>query len=92
MLCHPDVFRLSALVATAKQNDDHASTFLKVDAVTGTIVDTQFADALANRLGVAGIPLGQPIQSRSDNRTSPVILEPQAPLSKRLCLLQLKHV
>jgi hypothetical protein len=55
-------------------------------------VDTQFADALANRLGVAGIPLGQPIQSRSDNRTSPVILEPQAPLSKRLCLLQLKRV
>ena len=58
MLCHPDVFRLSALVATAKQNDDYASTFLKVDAVTGAIVDTQFADALANRHGVAGIPLG----------------------------------
>jgi hypothetical protein len=58
----------------------------------GAVVDTQFADALANRLGVACVPLGQPIQSRSDNRTSPVILEPLAPLSKRLCLLKLKHM
>lgn len=92
MLCRFDVFRLSALVAPAKQNDDRASTFLKVDAVTGAVVDAQFADALANRFGVACVSLGQPIQSRSDHRTSPVILEPQAPLSKRLCLLQLKHM
>jgi hypothetical protein len=55
-------------------------------------VDTQFADALANRLSVACVPLSQPIQSRSDHRTGPLILEPLPPLSKRLCLFQLKHV
>jgi len=65
--------------------------FLKIDAVAGAVMDTQFADAFANRLSVACVPLSQPIQSRSDHRTGSVILEPQAPLSKRLCLLQLKH-
>lgn len=91
MLRRFDVFRLGALVATANQNDDHASPFLKIDTVTGAVVDTQLADAFANRLSVACVPLGQPIQPRSDHRTGPMILEPQAPLSKRLCLLQLKH-
>jgi hypothetical protein len=38
------------------------------------------------------VPLSQPIQSRSDHRTSAVIFEPQAPLSKSFCLLQLKHM
>ena len=92
MLRRLDVFRLSALVATAKQNNDCASPLLKIDTVAGAVVDAQFADTFANRLDVACVPLRQPIQSRSDNRTSPVILEPQAPLSKRLCLLQLKHM
>ena len=54
-------------------------------------MDAQFADAPADRLSVARVPLSQPIQSRSDHRTGSVILEPLAPLSKRLCLLQLKH-
>lgn len=92
MLRRFDVFRLGTLVAPAKQNDDRASPFLKIDTVAGTVVDSQLADALANWLSVACVPLSQPVQSRSDNRTSPVILEPQAPLSKRLCLLQLKHM
>ena len=92
MLRRFDVFRLGALVAPAKQNDDRASPFLKIDTVAGAVVDTQLTDAFANRLSVACVPLSQPIQSRGDYRTGSVILEPLAPLSKRLCLLQLKHM
>jgi hypothetical protein len=92
MLRRFDVFRLGALVAPAKQNDDRPSPFLKVDTVAGAVVDTELADAFANRLGVACVPLSQPIQSRSDHRTGPLILEPLPPLSKRLCLLQLKQL
>jgi hypothetical protein len=51
-------------------------------------LDAQFADTIANRLGVAGVPLSQPIQSRGDHRTRTMVLEPQAPLSERLRLLQ----
>ena len=79
------------LLPPAKQNNDRVSPFLKIDTIAGAVVDAQFADAFANRLSVACVPLSQPIQSRSDHRTGTVILEPQAPLSKRLCLLQLKH-
>lgn len=89
MLRRFDVFRLGALVTPAEQNDDCAPPLLKIDTAAGTVVDAQLADALPNWLSVACVPLGQPIQPRSDNRTSPVILEPQALLSKRLCLLQL---
>jgi hypothetical protein len=71
MLCRFDVFRLSALVATAKQNDDRASPLLKINTVAGTVVDAQLADALANWLSIASMPLSQPIQSRSDQRTGP---------------------
>jgi hypothetical protein len=38
-----------------------ASSFLKVDTVAGAVVDTELADAFANRLGVTCVPLGQPI-------------------------------
>ena len=92
MLRRFDVFRLRALIAPAKQNDDRASALLKIDTVAGAVVDTQFADALANRFSVATVSLSQPIQSRSDYRSGAVILEPLAPLSKRLGLLQLKHM
>jgi len=63
MPCRFDVLRLGALVAAAKQNDDRVSPLLKIDAVAGTMVDAQLADTFANRLGVAGVPLSQPIQS-----------------------------
>ena len=92
MLCRLDVFLLTALVARTKQHDDRASPLLKTDAVSRPVVDTQFADALANRLDVACVPLSQPIQSRSDHRSGAVIPEPHTPLSKRLCLLQLKRM
>ena len=92
MLRRIDVFRLGALVAPTKQNDDRASALLKIDTVAGAVVDTQLADALANRFSVASVSLGQPIQPRSDHRASAGILEPLVPLPKRLCLLQLKHL
>lgn len=92
MLCRLDVFRLAALVARTKQNDDRASPRLKIDAVSRPVMDTQFADALPNRLDVACVPLSQPIQSRSDHRSGAVILEPHAPLSECFGLLQLKHM
>lgn len=88
MLCRFDVLRLGALVAAATQNDDRVYPLLKIDAVAGAILDAQFADTIANRLGVAGVPLSQPIQSRGDHRTRTMVLEPQAPLSERLRLLQ----
>ena len=92
MLRHFDILRLRAFVAAAKQNDDRISSLLKIDTVAGAVVDAQFADTFANRLDVACVPLSQPVQSRSDQRTGSVILEPLAPLPKRLCLLQLKHM
>ena len=92
MLRRFDISSLRALVAAAKQNDDRVSPLLKIDTVAGAVVDAQFADTITDRLDIACMPLGQPIQPRSDHRPGAVILEPLAPLSKRLGLLQLKHM
>jgi hypothetical protein len=62
MLRRLDMLRLRALVATAKQNDDRIPPRLKIDTVAGAVVDAQFADTFANRLDVACVPLGEPIE------------------------------
>jgi hypothetical protein len=56
-------FGLRALVAAAQQNDDRVSLLPEIDAIAGTVVDTQLADAFTNRLHIADMPLRQPIQS-----------------------------
>src|SRR5256885_1392543 len=92
MLRQFDILRLRALVAAAKQNDDRVSPLLKIDAVARAVVNAQFPDTFANRLDVACVPLGQPIQPRCDHRTGTMVLEPQSPLSKRFTLPQLHRV
>ena len=46
---------LPPLVAAAQENDGPVRTPRKIDPVTGTDVDTQFAHAAADRTHVAGI-------------------------------------
>jgi len=46
---------MAGLVAAAEQNDQQVSALHVIDPVSGSIVDTKFADALADRLAVARI-------------------------------------
>ena len=50
-----DVFSLSALVATTQQDDQETPSLYVIDPISGAIMDTKLADALANRLYVARI-------------------------------------
>ena len=55
-------------------------------------MNAQFANTFADRLDVAGMPLSEPIQSRSDNRSGAVVPEPQTPFPKHFGLLEDKHM
>lgn len=46
----PNVFRLRALVSTTKEDDDCASTLIKVHPISRTVVYPQFRYTVANRL------------------------------------------
>ena len=86
-----DVLRLRALVAAAKQDDDRDSPLLEVDAVAWAMVDSQFTDATADGFGIARQPKCQTVQPRSNQRTRPLIFEPNSPFPESFCLLDFQH-
>src|ERR1035437_3455173 len=50
LLCLGYIYLLCLLAASNEQQNQHASSLLKVDPVTRPIIDTQFADAIADGL------------------------------------------
>jgi hypothetical protein len=48
-----DVFGLTALVAAAEQDDQDTPALHVIDPVSGAMIDTKLADAVAHRLCVA---------------------------------------
>jgi hypothetical protein len=55
------------------------------------MVDAQFADTFADRLGIADMPVGETIESRRNDSASPLILQTRSPFPERIRLFQLKH-
>lgn len=63
-----DIALLAALVATAEEYDYQFTSTNEVDAIAGPVVDPQFANAFAYRLGVACIAERQPADSHKHPR------------------------
>jgi uncharacterized protein (DUF697 family) len=61
-----DILGLSALVATAKQQDQSLTFLRVVHPVTGAVIDPQFADAATHALLVTEQACLEPIQSSHD--------------------------
>jgi hypothetical protein len=54
-------------------------------------VDAQFADAVANRLNVACVPIGETIQAGGDQGSGSLIPELHPPFAECFGLLELEH-
>jgi hypothetical protein len=68
-----DVFSLSALVATTQQDDQETPSLYVIDPISGAIMDTKLADALANRLYVARIAECEAAQPSGDLSLGPSV-------------------
>lgn len=79
------------LIGDAEQDDDHAPSLLKINAVPGAIVDAQLTYPLSHWLCVADQPVSETIQTTGYDATSSFIFELRPPLSESLCLLELGH-
>lgn len=73
---------LGRLVAPAEKDDENFSSANEIDAVAGTIVDPQFANATADRLYISGITERQTSNTGVDAGFGPLI--PQSGKSIRL--------
>jgi hypothetical protein len=87
-----DVISLSALVAAAKQNDQEVPALYVIDPVSGAIMDTKLADALANRLYVARIAERQAAHPTGDLRPGPSIPQAGEPLGESPSLADFDHL
>ena len=53
--CCFDVGGLGAFVTACQQNHHFLSVSLEIHPVTGSVIDPQFEDSLANRFDIAGV-------------------------------------
>ena len=86
-----DVPILCALVSAAQEDNEHISALLKVDSVARTIVDSQLADALANRFHITGVPKCKSIQTRGNQGKCTLVFEFRSPPPECLGLLEFNH-
>ena len=86
-----DVFRLSALIAAAEQNDQETPALHIIDPVSGAIMDTKLADAITNWLYVAGIAERETAHPTSDLRFGSSMSQAREPLGKSPRLADFDH-
>jgi hypothetical protein len=90
--CCLDVGRLRALVTAGQQNHYFAPVSFQIHAVTGSKIDPQFEDALANRLDIPGVTCGEALDPDLIPRPRTNIAKPIKPLGERLGLAKLSLV
>jgi hypothetical protein len=61
-----NVFVLSRLVATTEKQNQNASALYVINPIAGAVMDAQLAYSVANRLHIAGIAEGEPLNPRSN--------------------------
>lgn len=88
----PYVSFLCRLVAATEQHQDDVAATLHIDPVAGATVHAKLTDALADRLGIAPVALGQPIQTRGNKCPGAHVLEPRSSFAKMLGLQEPEHM
>jgi hypothetical protein len=80
-----NIFGLGALVTTGEKNDQHRSPLLKIDSVTGAIVDPQLRDSCPNGPNIAWIAADEAFNPGLNKRLSPEVPKAPEPTRKLLC-------
>lgn len=62
-----------------------------IDPVAWSVVDAAFGHRFPNRLGVAEVPLGYPIQAGEDTGSSSAVFESVEPIGKDIRSSELVH-
>lgn len=68
--------RLCRLVAAAKQDNDTLSALHEIHPTTGAVINPQFRDAFAHRLGIAKITRFNSSEPNVDARSGNPIFQP----------------
>src|SRR5438552_3600534 len=87
----PDIRVLRALVACTQQQRDRRPALLEIDSVAGTVIDTHFAHARADRLHASGITEREAADACSDARLRLAILQSVEPFLERRGLQDFEH-
>ena len=82
-----DVPLLRALVPATKENDSDITRPDEIDPIARSIMDTQFANAIANRSDVPFMTKGKPVQAGRNQSLAPFILQLPKPFLKCCRLL-----
>jgi hypothetical protein len=88
---HGDILCLASFVATAQQDHHRIAVPVKVDAITGTLVNAKFADPAPCRRRVASMSVSKAVQTGHDQCACPLILQPRPLLPTLLYLLPFEH-
>jgi len=84
--CGFDVGRLRALVTACQQNHYFAPVSFEIHPITGSIIDPQFGDALANRLDIPGVTCAEALDPDLNPCPRTNVAQPVKPLGESLGL------
>ena len=70
-----DVPALRGLVAAAQQDDEDRTALEIIHAIARPVVDPKLGEAVADRLGIAGMPHRQPVQARGNAGNGPSVAQ-----------------
>ena len=87
-----NVLCLRGFVAAAKQDDHGSAAPQRIDAISGTLVDAHFADALSYRLTVAEIALCHTFDPHGDFHRRAIVAKLCEPIGESFRLAYFDHV
>jgi hypothetical protein len=72
---------LRAFITATQQDDNRVTSFMEVDAVSGTVMDAQLANSLIHRFYVSSMIEAKAIQAGGYQAAYPSILKLHSPFS-----------
>jgi hypothetical protein len=64
---------LGGFIAASQKHDCNIAALGEIHPITRTVIDPHLAHAITDRLDVASMPIGQPVNPDGDLRHSPMI-------------------
>jgi len=82
---------LSSFISSGQENNQLTPTLLEIHPITGTVIDPQLRDSLANRLNIAWIPNGEALNSDLDTSSRLNVTEFIKPMREEVSSSYFNH-
>jgi hypothetical protein len=86
-----DVLGLSSLIASGQENNQLKPALLEIHPITGTEIDPQLGDSLANRLNITGVSRSEPLNPDLDTRSRLNVAEFIQPIDEEISFSYFDH-